>query len=191
MKEFCLFSSNSQDEFSELQLKMEAYWIRSFTGTSFWWIIPESIRSKTLIVHFWRRGFYILRHFSPNVGLIKPEKAHFSAGLELLDEDKQCCSFMRLHYNVGKIPVLAGHLANWGLQNIWFPQHYSWNGKECNAVSGGRFSADCQNPLYFIRMPKPIALLFMFTVFCKANASEVVEISYFLKLVTAVNTIKT
>ena len=75
--------------------------------TSFWWIIPESIRSKTLIVHFWRRGFYILRHFSPNVGLIKPEKAHFSAGLELLDEDKQCCSFMRLHYNVGKIPLLA------------------------------------------------------------------------------------
>lgn len=107
MKEICLFSSNSQDEFSKLQLKMEAYWIRSLTRTSFWWIIPESIRSKNLIVHFWRRGFYILRHFLPNVGLIKLEKAHFSAGPELLDKDKQCCSIMRLHYYVGKIPLLA------------------------------------------------------------------------------------
>jgi hypothetical protein len=35
MKEICLFSSNSQDEFSKLQLKMEAYWIRSLTRTSF------------------------------------------------------------------------------------------------------------------------------------------------------------
>ena len=39
-----------------------------------------------------------MRHFLPNASLIKPEKAHFSAGLELLDEDKQCCSIMRLHY---------------------------------------------------------------------------------------------
>lgn len=39
-------------------------------------------------------------------------------------------------------------------------------------------------------MPKPIALFFMFTVYCKANSSEVVEMSYFLKLVIAANTIK-
>lgn len=54
------------------------------------------------MAHFWRRGFYILRCFLPNVGLIKPEKTHFSAGLELPGRDKQGCSIMRLHYNAGK-----------------------------------------------------------------------------------------
>lgn len=50
-----------------------------------------------MIAHFWKRGFYILRWFLPNVGIIKTEKAHFSAGLELLDKDKQwaaSCDFI-------------------------------------------------------------------------------------------------
>lgn len=107
IQEICLVSSNSQCDFWKLWIKMEAYRIRRLTGTLFWWIVPESIRSKNLIAHFWKRGFYILRNFLPNVGLIKPEKAHFSAGLELLDKGKQCCSIMRFHYYVGKIPLLA------------------------------------------------------------------------------------
>lgn len=40
-------------------------------------------------------------------------------------------------------------------------------------------------------MPKPITLIFMFRVFCKANkAFEVVEMDWFLKLVIAVNRIR-
>lgn len=48
----------------------------------------------------------------------------------------------------------------------------------------------CQESSYFIRMPKPITLFFMFRVFCKANeAFEVVEMDWFLQPETAVNQI--